>query len=207
MWRTVYFVQLSIPVRPDLLAGLRHVWEALAAPGTWWTGAERVGLAAAARGAPTDEIPRVAAGAARLIYADVTATSREWFDGVLGAGVSMAAFVELVGVVSRLAAVDQFVHAIGHAAEPLPVPQPGDSAGAPLPKARPGRARVPMAGPMSITRALSLVPPESEAQEALSGVLYMSYAEMDEQDFERELTRPQMELIASRVSALNECFY
>ena len=201
------FTEFSIPVRPDLLAGLRSLWSNLAAPGTWWSGAERMAVAEAARGGTTDLIPSIAAGAARTIYADITATSRAWVEGVLARGLTMPLFVEVIGVVSRLAAVDEFTRALGRPLEPLPEPLPGAPTREDPPSARSGRSWVPMVGGMSITRALSLVPDESEAQEEIHGLLYLSYEQMADQGFERELTRPQMELVAGRVSAINECFY
>jgi hypothetical protein len=203
----VHFTDFSIAVRPDLLAGLRSLWSNLAAPGTWWSGGERVAIAEGARGGTTDLIPSAAAGAARTIYADITATSRAWVEGVLAGGLMMPAFVEVIGVVSRLAAVDEFTRALGRPLEPLPEPLPGAPTREEPPSARPGRSWVPMVGGMSITRALSLVPAESEAQEEIHGPLYLSYGQMADQVFERELTRPQMELVAGRVSAINECFY
>jgi len=203
----VHFTEFSIPIRPDLLAGLRSLWSNLAAPGTWWSGAERVAVAEAARGGITDLIPSIAAGAARTIYSDITTTSRAWVEGVLAGGLTMPEFVEVIGIISRLAAVDEFTRALGRRLEPLPEPLPGAPTREDPPAARPGRSWVPMVGGMSITRALSLVPAESEAQEEIHGPLYLSYEQMADQSFERELTRPQMELVAGRVSAINECFY
>lgn len=40
-----------VPVRADLLEAHRQVWDKLAEPGTWWTGAERVAIAAETRNA------------------------------------------------------------------------------------------------------------------------------------------------------------
>ena len=64
-----------------------------------------------------------------------------------------------------------------------------------------------MVGPTSIIQALSLVPAESAAQREIHGPLYMSYEQMADYGFRRTLDRAQMELIAARVSAVNECFY
>ena len=42
----------------------------------------------------------------------------------------------------------------------------------------------------------------------LHGVLYATMEEMFEMQLERDgLTRPQIELVAARTSALNDCFY
>ena len=39
----------DLPVRPDLEDAHRETWRRIAAPGTWWTGAERVAMAAEVR--------------------------------------------------------------------------------------------------------------------------------------------------------------
>ncbi len=60
----------------------------------------------------------------------------------------------------------------------------------------------------NVLAALSLVPDEVRQLFDLSAVHYLSPAEMT--DFgspSRALTRAQIEIIAGRVSALNECFY
>lgn len=64
---------------------------------------------------------------------------------------------------------------------------------------------VPTVGAIGPPSALSAVPAEAAAQEALHGVLYLSYADMADQRAERGLTRAQMELVAARVSWLNDC--
>ncbi|MDF1595442.1 MAG: hypothetical protein P1T08_05015 [Acidimicrobiia bacterium] len=201
------FSEASVPVRSDLAAALRQVWASLAAPGTWWSGVERVAIAGAARGQATDVIPASAGAAARTVYADITATSRDWVDNLIQDGLGIPAFIEIIGIVSRLAAVDEFSRALGQSVEPLPDPLPGDPSFEPAPPARPGRSWLPTAGPASITQSLSLVPAESAAQEDLHGPLYLTYEQMGDLRFRRELTRPQMELVAARVSAVNECFY
>ena len=61
-----------------------------------------------------------------------------------------------------------------------------------------------------IGRALSLVPAEVEALNAVSRSHYMSIDHVPDPSYsepERALDRMQMELVASRISALNECFY
>ena len=203
----VSFNELPVPVRSDLIRALQKEWVLLASPGTWWNASERLAIAGSARGVPRDGIPDVVAGAARRIYADITTTSRGWVEELTTSDLTMPAFIELVGIVSRLAAVDEFVAALGGGLEELPQPRPGDPSREPPPPARTGRGWVPMDGPASITRALSLVPAEAAAQKEIHGPLYMSYEQMSDYGFRRTLDRAQMELIAARVSAINECFY
>lgn len=200
------FETLPIEVRSDIVEALRAAWRQLAEPGTWWSGSERVAIAAAARGMDTSLSAPIAA-AARKVYVDVTSIRRRWVEDLTAGDLDMPRYVELIGIVSRLAAADEFANAIGGPLEPLPVPVDGEPSRTEPPKARSGKTWVPMSGPRSITRALSLVPAESEAQRAIHGPLYMTYEDMADPAFRRHLDRAQMELIASRVSAVNECFY
>ena len=59
----------------------------------------------------------------------------------------------------------------------------------------------------NVMRALSLVPDELRGLKDLSAAQYLPMNKVMSMDTGRTLDRAQMELIASRVSALNECFY
>jgi hypothetical protein len=123
-------------------------------------------------------------------------------------GLSATRYVELVAIVSQLTAVDTFHRALGLDLAPLPVPQPGrPSRELPQPAATLTKSWVPMVGPPSIPTSLSAVPAEMAALEALHGPMYLSYEEMGDPAIARGLTRAQMELVASRTSAINECFF
>ena len=58
-----------------------------------------------------------------------------------------------------------------------------------------------------VIRALSLVPAEVRAWSELSAAQYLSPEQMRSFDSIRAIDRSQIELVAGRVSALNECFY
>lgn len=61
-----------------------------------------------------------------------------------------------------------------------------------------------------IERALSLVPADIEVLKAVAGPLYMEYRNVSDHSYtepDRALDRPQTELVAARVSVINECFY
>ncbi|MEE9298556.1 MAG: hypothetical protein V3V29_05930 [Acidimicrobiia bacterium] len=201
-----------VDVRPDIVALFRREWSRLAAPGSSWTGAERVAIASQARAARAGEeglggdLPPSAVAAARLLGAvPAQADSSLVETWVSDAGPER--YVELLGVVARLAAVDSFHRGVGAEAPPLPDPDPGLPTGEVDPAARRGPAWVPMVGGASIVHALSLVPAESRAQEDMHGPLYLTYEGMQDLVFVGGLTRAQMELVAARTSALNECFY
>jgi pyrroline-5-carboxylate reductase len=46
-----------------------------------------------------------------------------------------------------------------------------------------------------------------EAMEALHGPAYLSFAEMTDPAIKKGLSRAQIELVAARTSAVNECFF
>jgi hypothetical protein len=96
---------------------------------------------------------------------------------------------------------------LGAAQEPLPEPVAGPPTGEIADNARPRKAWVPMVGGMSIVDALSLVPAERQAMFDYHGPGYMTPTEMADFTYTRDLDRSQIELIAARTSAVNECFY
>lgn len=209
------FSTSPLPVTHDRTEAFRHVWRRLARPGTWWAGRERVAIAATARtayesgtAAAHAELPAAAVEAAALLShnpAAVTADRiRDWQDR----GLTSSQYVELVGIVAQLTAVDTFHRALDLDLEPLPEPEPGEpSAELPATPATVTKAWVPMVGPPTIPTSLSAVPAEMEALEALHGPMYLTYEEMGDPAVTHGLTRAQMELVASRTSAINECFF
>jgi hypothetical protein len=143
--------------------------------------------------------------AATLLGARPGEARREWVAGIT-AELGDPAYVELVGVVARGSAVDAFHRALGIPLPDDPDPRPGEPSRGPEPPLRQGIAWVPM--PMgSIAHALGLVPAEDAAQEDLHGPLYLTYEEMGDLTLTGGLSRAQMELVAGRTSAINECFY
>jgi len=199
-------------LRADIRRVFRREWDRLALAGTWWSGRERVAIGNEARHArfgqssPRTILATSDVEAASTVSAKPAAIRREWVNAIT-TDLGYPRYVEIVGIVSRLAAIDTFHVAIGTELEPLPEPEPGEPSRTEEPLARPGAAWVPMVGGASITQALSLVDAESTAQEDMHGPLYLTYEEMAELDFVRGLNRAQMELVAARTSAINECFY
>jgi hypothetical protein len=203
---------VSMPVRPEIPELFAREWLRLAAPGSFWDGRQRVEIAGVARAARHGEsesgesLPAVANSAATMLGSTPGRATRIWVESIVST-IGPAAYVELVGVVARTTAVDSFHRSLGTPEPRLPDPQGGEPTGEEDLAARSGAAWVPMVGGASIVQALSAVPSEAEAQEDMHGPLYLSYEQMQDLQFARGLTRPQMELVAARTSALNECFY
>lgn len=239
----------GIAIRDDLAAAHRDAWRWIAAPGTWWSGPERVAIAAAARRAPAcalcierkaalsplavsgehdgdAALPAAALDAAHRLVTDASRLSKGWLEKTLAGGISDAHYVELLGVVVALQSIDAFHRALGLPPEPLPEPRPGEPR-----RERPACAREGMGwfatiaardavgeygdlypkAPVvaNVMRAMSLVPDNVRMLKKLSAAQYVPHeivAKVSAQTG-RALSRAQIELVAGRVSALNECFY
>lgn len=235
-------------VREDIRAAHGLLWEHIRSPGTWWSGVERVAIAAEARQADDCDLcaarkAALSAAAARgehrragatlptnlvdvihRVRTDPARLSRSWFDAVIAGGLEVPAYVEVIGVVTMITGVDCFARALGIVPFPLPEPAAGQPSRYLPASAKPGTAWVPMiapedaAGPEAdlyppgamipnIVRALSLVPAEVGMLQRLSAAHYLSVEQIGDPAARRSLDRTQMELVAARVSALNQCFY
>ena len=204
---TFEFASAPVPIRADIANAFRREWDRLASPGTWWTGTERIAIAETVRtSSPSPQLPRAASEAAETIINRPAEPTQTWVEQI-AAEIGYERYVELVGVVSRLSAVDSFHRAVGVELEPLPGPVAGDPSRRPEPNAGRNPSWVPTTSGSSIVYALSLVPAEMAAQEDMHGPLYLTYEGMSDLAYVRGLTRAQMELVAARTSAVNECFY
>jgi hypothetical protein len=220
-------------VRADLSAAQSDAWAALGAPGTWWTGDQRVELAATAQMAMTDPnslppwiapssgegllpdnpmAPTVAHDAVYRIAAHAGTLTESWFEHVR-AEIGDLAFVELVGVVCTVAAVTGFRHAAGLPDWELPAPSIGEPSRQAPPELVPTtlnwvRVTPPADARAAVVQALTSVPAEDRRLWSLADAQYIPDAEMVDPAWSRgTLSRPQMELVAARVSQLRECFY
>ncbi len=237
-----------VPVREGLADVHRRAWRRLAAPGTWWSGPTRAAIAAEARNAAAcglcrrrkkalspytlggvhdslGALPESHVDAIHRIVTDPGRLGKTWLDGVLANGLSDAEYVETVGVIVNVMAIDRFRRGIGMAPAPLPEPLPGEPTRARPRGARPDGAWVPLLAPEDaaeaeadlyrnapvvtyVMRALSLVPDETRAYNAIGREQYVpAGASWDFGSRVREIDYRQIELVASKVSVLNGCFY
>ena len=236
------------PVREDLAQANRDYWRALARPGTWWTGAQRVAIAAEVRNANDCDfcaqrraalspyhcegehqnngaLEALAVDAVHRVITDQSRITRSWIEENHNAGLSEAQYVELLGITVTVFSIDEFHRALGLPPEPLPAAVAGEPsyyhpASAVLdigfvpmiPADRNTGAEAdlwPLGRGANVLRALSLVPNALREWSAVAAAQYLSAARIV--DFGaipgRHLNRMQIELVAGRVSAYNECFY
>jgi len=177
-------------------------------------------------GAESDvELPKVVRDIIAKVAVSPKDVDLDFYNAAIGSGLSDAEYTEIVGLVSFICNLDVFARGIGVAPRPLPETQPGEPSRERPEEAVQEQAFVPtipnppeggerakaMYGPFKpyIMRAMSLVPDEFDAHIALERVQYLPLEKIMEFDFDHHdgLTRPQAEVIAGRVSALNDCFY
>ncbi len=223
------------PVAEPVIEACRAVWATLAQPGRWWTGPERVAIARVARQARprqlADPHPPVTELAAdrdgdlsplvRSVVERITTESfrldRAWFDEVVarfddhygprGEG----RYAEIVAIVVQVAPIDHLCRVVGRPLEPLPRPQPGTPSHEWPDDLVDGGAWLPLSGPEwgpNVARGLGAVPDDNLMRLGLVMAMYGSIDELARPVWDhRSLGRPQVELVAARTSALNECFY
>lgn len=203
-----------IEVDPEIDAAHDREWARLAAPGTWLTGSERVAVARTARGGGAGgDISAAAADAALRIHDHPAMITEQWIEGLEVDGLSRLAYVEILGIVSRLRALDTFAFGLGRAPRPLPDPIAGAPSGAIVDAASYDGGWVPTVGPAGPPNALSAVQAENDALLDVHGHLYLEPRggdgfTMGNLSVVRDgINRSQMEFIAARTSLLNDCFF
>ena len=213
----------NYPIREDILQARAMAWERLAGPGACFTGAQRVALASLGRAARAQrdqppwmrtlpefevEIAPKACELAITIAADAHKIDRAWAHEMIDA-LGDVAYVEIVGILAYTTAADAFPEAMGMDHEPMPEPRAGEPDGTRPDGLADIGAHVVMTDPFTgpnVARALSLAPGEQMAFFLVAGAMYGA-KDFNTLVWDRPLSRPQVELVAARVSSINECFY
>ena len=158
------------------------------------------------------------------IVTDPARLTRRWFEARLAEGVEETRYVETVGVTAATFSLDTFARSMGLPPRRLPEPQPGEPSGYRPASARMEEAWVPLIvhGEESgaeadiysgsrgayILMALTLVPEAKRAFFDLVETQYLPGRWMRAFDVEhRAIGHAQIEFLAARISALNQCVY
>ena len=244
------FAGSTLAVRDDLAESHQRAWAAIAAPGTWLTGARRVAVAAEIRrardcthcariraalspnGVPGahQSLGEVSAAEVELIHRvvnDPGRLSEQWSRQVLARGLAEGEYVEIVGIIAMVMMLDTFTRALGARDTPLPSPAIGEPTRHRPAGARKKAAWLPITEPEDTTdadgpmypnpkagyiyRGLSMVPQSLRDYWALANCHYLpgpAIYKFDQPIRElRAIERPQVEIIAARVSAMHQCVY
>jgi hypothetical protein len=150
--------------------------------------------------------------------------SEKWVQSVLGRGLTEGEYVEIVGLVAMVMMMDTFRLALGLAPRALPQPKSGEPTRYRPAGAKKQAAWLPLVEPQDATeadgpmyptpkagyiyRGLSLVPQSLRDYWALANCHYLpgQYVYQFGSSI-RAISRPQMEILAARVSALHQCVY
>jgi hypothetical protein len=209
-------------VRNDLreahAASLRHV----ASPGARFDAARRVQIAEVAVAAYLDPEPPppwvrpygdLALDVAHRLARHAGTITLEWYEQIITEGLHPLDWVEVVGVVVAAVPPVAFARAIGEPLPLLPAPVDGPPTGHEAAELAPAALNwVPVAAPAdqtaSVVQALSALPGENDNLWQLASAQYMANELMGDPRWSRGvLSRPQMELVAGRLSLVRECFF
>ena len=152
----------------------------------------------------------------------VSTLTRDWYDSFVPDQVSAEQYVEVLSLVSMANMVDRFADSLSMDRLALPEPRAGEPS-----RYRPDGVEIarhwvptapledthwspdmPMEAP-NVRRTLNLVPAEAAVLWVLIDAHYIAGGILSELDSGRNwsIERPHFELLATRTSALNECFY
>ena len=159
------------------------------------------------------------------IRTDHTRISASWLrTSIIDEAVTDTEYVEIVSLVALVTALDTFTAVLDLPSEELPPPQPGEPSRQRPECAHSDIAWIPTIAPEDasgseadiyagqtgahIHRALSLVPAEKHAFFTLDNVMYLPDHQLRQYDQEfRAIDHRQIELLAARASAINQCHY
>lgn len=146
----ISYARATVPVREDLPAAHNRAWRRLAQAGNWWTGAERVAIAAEVRNAwqcllcksrkaalspytiagtheSISRLPETAIDVIHRIVTDPGRLTQSWFQKTMASGeITDVQYVEIIDVVVTVVSIDSFCRGIGVPLHPLPEPQAGE---------------------------------------------------------------------------------
>lgn len=160
------------------------------------------------------------------ISQDASRLSSSWLEGLYTENFTDAHYVELLGVVVAVISVDNFHIGLGLPLEPLPKAISGKPSHRRPSGAKTHGAWVPMVMPKdleaidsdmydgmpetgNVIAAMSLAPDSVKLLMILSSAQYLAPRDVANPSTNggRSLNRSQIEFVAGRVSALNQCFY
>ncbi|MGB0894323.1 MAG: alkylhydroperoxidase-related (seleno)protein [Parashewanella sp.] len=231
-----YFNKEFFPISIDdaKLTVFNRIWNRLAQAGYWWDASEKNAIAQVIREAkPRPVYDRKRKSVAELVQTSTTGVlspltidtverivtesgqlNSEWAREViehLGEG----AYAELIGITILLLPIDLFSRYLGVKPMPLPTPLAGEPSceypenlrdnGAWI---RQTKQAIDDKNLVNVSRAISILPIENGLRRDLVEAMYMEgHSFFDKVWGNKALSRPQLEILATKTSMINECFY
>ena len=219
------------PLRPvlsnDIIESFQIVWDNLGKPGNWWSGRERIEIAEEIRDSSPPSLserivdfsdysneaasgitPFVKAVARKVAY-ESSSIDKDIFDQIV-AVIGEDQYAEIAAIASQLIPIYHLADTLGYDREQLPDAEPGPPSGE-RPDGLIGGVgllpTLPTNGIPHVAVSLSLAEADNARRMLLVRAMY-SGKDFGEMIWtHRNLSRPQIELVAARTSAINECFY
>lgn len=139
----------GLPIRPALAEAIEEAWQRLARPGTWWSGFERLAIAAEVRQAlscplcaarkaalspytlqgahsSVTDLPAEAIEAAHRLRSDAGRITKQWVREMAEGPLGEERYVEIVAITAIVTGLDTFDEALGRPLRPLPEPVAGE---------------------------------------------------------------------------------
>lgn len=172
----------------------------------------------------TGELPPPIIDVVHRLTTDPSRLTQSWLAQVTDQAFTSGHYVEIISIVVTTLCIDTFHRSLGFDLEPLPEPHDGEPSGY-LPEGlNNDTGWVPMIGEASdaegdlwpgtrmapnVIKALSSVPDAVRLLKTLSAAQYLPMADVSNPSAggKRAISRAQIEFIAARVSAINDCFY
>lgn len=174
----------------------------------------------------SDELSEAMIEVVHRIVTDSARLTKKWFDDIAAQGLKPQEYVEILGTIVHTFAIDEFCRGLGIPLNELPEPQSGEPTGyLPENSTYDAQAWVPLLPNFieegaeadlwngfgaNVIRALSLVPDEVRSLIDLFNSHYITNDSIVG-DWticpHGGLTRIEMEIVATRVSSHNDCFY
>ncbi|WP_133406768.1 alkylhydroperoxidase-related (seleno)protein [Parashewanella tropica] len=231
-----YFHNDFFPLTIDeaKLTMFNRIWNRLAQPGYWWNATEKHAIAKVIRKArplpvydrkrksvselaqtpTTDVLSPLTIDTIERIVTESGQLNTEWAMEVienLGEGV----YAELIAITILLLPIDLFCRFLDVAPMPLPTPLEGEPTRQ-LPEnlrdngawIRQTQEAIDDQNLVNVSRAISILPIENGLRRDLVEAMYMEgHSFFDKIWKNKALSRPQLEILATKTSMINECFY
>ncbi len=221
------FDSLKPMVSSEIIESFQIVWDNLGKPGSWWSGRHRIEIAKEIRDSSppsiaerivdfsnysneaTDGITPFVKAVARKIAYESSSIDKNVFDQIV-AVIGEDQYAEIAAIASQLIPIYHLADILGYDREELPNAEPGSpSAERPddLIEGVGFLPTFPTNGVPHVAVSLSLAQADNARRMLLVRAMY-SGKDFGEMIWtHRNLSRPQIELVAARTSAMNECFY
>tara|TARA_Y100000741_G_scaffold151196_1_gene114109 strand:+ start:4049 stop:4723 length:675 start_codon:yes stop_codon:yes gene_type:complete len=221
------FLSLKTIVPDEVIQSFEIVWQNLGKPGAWWTGHQRIEIAQEVRNSSqptlvervndlsryshqeTESLSPYVRAVVRKIAYESSTIDKSAYDSIVEV-LGQDRYAELAAIITQVAPIFTLADILGYSREKLPTAHDG----APT-KERPEDlvndvAFLPTFSPNGLPHvavSLSLAQADNARRMLLVRSMY-SGTNFGEMIWEhRSLSRQQIELVAARTSAINECFY